>query len=135
MKKLEEFKSLDGKVVKSPAYGFSITYDYTDLKKRFLKLAEKFTVDKEKCDIVNEPQLHQDIEPDSVVVNKVTPGSQETGKKKVIIRKCPKESAQEFEIGYKKKAPNGAVYIVKEYTKSTGKTYKKWVKTDEVIIG
>ena len=164
MEKLEYYKKYDGQKIASPAYGFAITYDYYNLKKRFLALKTKFIgSDKNSPDVID--ASHCPVEKDicagggpcagpadtDVLVQSVAGGGSSIAetvvntsgndgesatplktKKVITIRKCPKESANNYEVGFKKQAPNGAIYIVKEYSKGETK-YKKWVKTTEFI--
>jgi len=139
IKSLKEFEKLDGISEKSPTYGFSITYDYSNVKKRLEQLYKQLnkplhpsmiTPSLEK--VLPKPVLHNkkhESVDDELVVNngdEVIVDSELPKQIKIKIpRKAPSEPAKNYELETKKTNDKGDMYIVKQRMRD-GKTYKVW---------
>jgi ubiquitin-conjugating enzyme E2 Z len=128
---LEYFKDKNNNTVKSPTYSFSLTYDYYDLKNRFIKIKKTIlTEDKQKSvkqednkKSVNELKFVNNIQ-NEVVINTNNTLPQSKAHKKIKIKKKPNENPEQYDVGFIKEYYNNK-FIVKEYKKGK-QIVKKW---------
>uniref|UniRef100_A0A6C0JCE3 Ubiquitin-conjugating enzyme E2 Z n=1 Tax=viral metagenome TaxID=1070528 RepID=A0A6C0JCE3_9ZZZZ len=131
-KVLSEYEKLDGVKEISPTYGFSITYDYTLVKKRLERLKKMYILPSLSDLKSKVPDTHP--KKDVAVVNTLPKEDEtvvNTSSSNVVnvpckpIRKSPKESAKDYEVGTIKEGINNQKFVVSLF-KRGDKYYKRW---------
>ena len=153
LEKLNSFQKYHNREEKSPIYGMIVKYDVDSLKIKFKSTYDRLSYKykdqlsnqkKQTLEVIEKKQVSENIEKaieknDSNLINSketvdlnLTKNKtkvvfvKKSPKKKCYTRKSPNEKASKFELGYKKKSPNGNKDWWTVYATKSGQ--KRWKK-------